>query len=50
MKIRVNLYENIYLLENIQEAFDEVCAKIEIKHIKEYISRIYEVLKTENMK
>lgn len=53
MKRKGNLYENIYKIENIMSAYDEVCrntkAKRKVNKFKEfkciYISRIYNILK-----
>lgn len=53
MKRKSNLYENIYNLENIKKAFDEVCSHIhnrekarKIKQYKAmYVSEIYTMLK-----
>lgn len=53
MKRKGNLYENIYKLENIHEAFDEVCMNITNRNKAYlyksyrgvYVARIYEVLK-----
>lgn len=53
MKRRGNLYENIYKLENIMDAFDEVCRNTKSRHkvnrFKEYkcvyVTRIYNMLK-----
>ena len=53
MKRKRNLYENIYKMENIMEAFNEVCRntknKRKVRNYKEnkcvYISRIYKLLK-----
>lgn len=56
MKRIGNLYENIYKIENIMQAFDEVCRNTKNKHkvnkYKEfrcmYIYRIYNILKNRN--
>lgn len=56
MKRLGNLYENIYKIENIMQAFDEVCKNTKNKHkvnkYKEfrcmYIYRIYNILKNRN--
>ena len=53
MKRKSNLYENIYKMENIQAAFNEVCKntknKRKVANYKQYkciyISRIYNILK-----
>ena len=53
MKRKNNLYENTYKMENILEAYNEVCRntknKRKVRNYKEYkciyISRIYETLK-----
>ena len=53
MKRKSNLYQNIYLMENIQYAFNEVCRntrnKRKVANYKQYkciyISRIYNILK-----
>jgi len=53
MKRKGNLYEDIYKLENIMAAFDEVCRNTKSKHkvnrFKEYkciyVTRIYNILK-----
>lgn len=55
MKRKSNLYENIYKMENIQAAFNEVCRntknKRKVEYFKEYkctyITRIYNILKNE---
>lgn len=55
MKRKSNLYKNIYKIENIQAAFDEVCRntknKRKVELFKEYkctyITRIYNILKDE---
>ena len=56
MKRKNNLYENIYKLENIIEAFNEVCKntknKRKVRNYREYkciyISRIYKTLSTKS--
>lgn len=56
MKRKRNLYENTYKLENILEAFDEVCRntknKRKVRNYKEYkciyVSRIYNTLSTKS--
>lgn len=56
MKRKGNLYKNTYKIENIQEAFNEVCRntknKRKIANYKQYkciyISRIYNILKDKN--
>ena len=53
MKRKNNLYDNIYKMENIQKAFDEVYRntknKRKVRNYREYkciyISRIYNILK-----
>ena len=58
MKRMSNLYENIYKIENIMQAFDEVCKnmknKKKVNSYKDfrcvYISRIYNDLKYKNYK
>ena len=53
MKRKNNLYENIYKMENILEAYNEVCCKKKnkkkVRNYREnkciYISRIYNILK-----
>ena len=53
MKRKGNLYENVYKIENIMSAFDEVCRNTKSKHkvnrFKEfkciYVTRIYNILK-----
>lgn len=58
MKRKGNLYENIYKIENIMSAYDEVCrntkAKRKVNRFKEfkciYISRIYNILKNREYK
>ena len=58
MKRKSNLYENIYKMENIQEAFNEVCRntknKRKVANYKQYkciyISRIYNILKNKSYK
>ena len=58
MKRKSNLYENIYKLENIMQAFDEVCKnmknKKKVNEYKQYkciyISRIYNDLKNKTYK
>ena len=55
MKRKSNLYQNIYNMENIFDAFNEVCRntknKKKVEFFKEYkctyISRIYNILKNE---
>lgn len=56
MKRKNNLYENTYNLENIFEAFDEICQntrnKRKVRNYREYkciyISRVYSTLKNKN--
>lgn len=56
MKRKSNLYENTYKLENILDAFDEVCKntknKRKVRNYKDYkciyISRIYETLSSKS--
>lgn len=58
MKRKSNLYENIYKLENIMSAYDEVCrntkSKRKVERFKQYkcinISRIYNILKNREYK
>ena len=58
MKRKGNLYENIYKIENIMAAYDEVCrntkSKRKVNRFKEfkciYISRIYNILKNREYK
>ncbi|MBR0428086.1 MAG: RNA-directed DNA polymerase [Clostridia bacterium] len=58
MKRKSNLYENIYKMENIQAAFNEVCKntknKRKVDNYKQYkciyISRIYNILKDKSYK
>lgn len=58
MKRKGNLYENIYKMENIMSAYDEVCRntknKRKVNRYKEYkcihISRIYNLLKNREYK
>ncbi|MGN1269591.1 MAG: reverse transcriptase domain-containing protein [Clostridia bacterium] len=56
MKRKSNLYENIYCLENIFDAFDEICKntrnKRKVRNYREYkciyVSRVYSTLKNKN--
>lgn len=58
MKRKGNLYENIYKLENIMSAYDEVCrntkSKRKVERFKQYrcinITRIYNILKNREYK
>lgn len=58
MKRKGNLYENIYKLENIMSAYDEVCrntkSKRKVERFKQYrcinITRIYNMLKNREYK
>ncbi len=58
MKRKSNLYDNIYKIENIMKAFDEVCRntknKQKVFEYKEYkciyVSRIYKILKRKEYK
>lgn len=58
MKRVGNIYENIYKIENIMQAFDEVCrntkTKIKVNKFREfkcvYVSRIYNILKNREYK
>lgn len=58
MKRKNNLYKNLYKMENIIEAYNEVCKntknKRKVRNYQEYkciyISRIYEVLKNKEYK
>ena len=58
MKRKGNLYSNIYNINNIVDAFDEVCKntknKKKVEFFKEYrciyIYRIYNILKSETYK
>jgi len=53
MKRKGNLYQDIYKIENIMSAYDEVCrntkSKRKVNRFKDfkciYISRIYNILK-----